>query len=237
MVGMPEGIRKLLVAYDVASYGGREKRQQLAIQQRLVDVLRYALGKAGVSAYELQEQGDGGLGLLPTGEGIDEPQVIADLVEALETGLCEVNEDLVTAVRIRLRLGLDEGIVHRAAHGFVGPAVTGVCRLRDAAVVREMLANSDADLIVVVADHLYRDSLEHRRSRKPAFAQASVTAKEFSAMAWIYLPEGIRTRPAPPSIPASAPPTAFAPHAENSPEQAAQAPSLKKALDVDPRLW
>lgn len=30
MIGMPEGVRKLLVAYDVAGYGGRGKRLELA---------------------------------------------------------------------------------------------------------------------------------------------------------------------------------------------------------------
>jgi hypothetical protein len=34
MIGMPEGVRKLLVAYDVEGYGGRGKRQEIATQRR-----------------------------------------------------------------------------------------------------------------------------------------------------------------------------------------------------------
>jgi hypothetical protein len=236
---MPEGVRKLLIAYDVVGYGGRGKRQQFAVQQRLVDVLSYALTEAKVSGYELQPEGDGGLGLLPTGDGVDEPRVIAILIASLEAGLAEINADLVAEARIRLRVALDEGVVHRAAHGFTGPAVVGVCRLRDAPVVRETLTASDADLIVVVADHLYRDAVADGRARGPGFTQTAVTVKEFSGTAWIYLPGG--ARPPSPSVPVSPPLTAAGQH--NPDEERSrvspspQAPSLKDALGTDPRLW
>jgi hypothetical protein len=51
----------------------------------------------------------------------------------LRTVLTELNEDLVEQARVRLRVGLHEGVVHRAPHGYVGPAVIelprGVCEL------------------------------------------------------------------------------------------------------------
>jgi hypothetical protein len=241
MIGMPEGVRKLLIAYDVAGYGGRGKRQQFAVQQRLVDVLGYALTEARVSGYELQPEGDGGLGLLPTGEGVDEPRVIATLIASLEDGLAEINADLVAEARIRLRVALDEGVVHRAAHGFTGPAVVGVCRLRDAPVVRETLAACDADLIVVMADHLYRDAVAGGRARRPAFTRAAVTVKEFSGTAWLYL-SGSARLPSP-LAPLSTP---LATAGQRDTDEAGErlsgsrpprAPSLKHALETDPRLW
>jgi hypothetical protein len=202
MIGMPEGFRTLLVAYDVEGYGGRGKRLEVATQQRLVDVLKYAFGEARVppDGYELQEQGDGGLALLRTGYGVDEPRVITTLIDALDAGLGQINEDLVDRARIRLRVALHEGVVHRAAHGFAGPAVTEVCRLRDAAAVKQKLANSRGNLIIVVADHLYRDVLAHTLGR--TFVRAEVTAKEFAATAWIFLPGDAESRaPDPPERP------------------------------------
>ena len=222
MIGMPESARKLLVAYDVAGYSGRGRRREVASQQRLVDVLHYAFAAAQVQGYELQEQGDGGLRLLPTGDGVDEVRVIADLIRALEDGLAEINGDLVAEARIRLRVALDEGVVQRAAHGFSGYAVTAVCRLRDASVVRESLAGSDADLIVVVADHLYQDVLADGYRRGPAFAQATVTAKEFTGEAWIYLPRNIAT-----ANPARIPVSGEVPNA----------PKLSAALRTNPQIW
>jgi hypothetical protein len=192
MVGMPAGVRKLLVAYDVEHYTGRGRRLEFSTQQRLVDVLTFAFGEAGVSAggYELQEQGDGGLALLPTGEGVDEPRMVIGLISALTAGLDELNEDLVAKAQVRLRVGLHEGVVNRAAHGFTGMAVDDVCRLRDSGAVRDMLAGSQAPLVVVVADHLYRDVLADSKYalRGAPFTQATVSAKEFTGIAWIYLP-------------------------------------------------
>jgi class 3 adenylate cyclase len=70
-----------------------------------------------------------------------------------------LNDDLVDEAKIRLRVGLHEGVVHRAAHGYVGPAVIEVCRLRDADPVRDALAASTAPMVAVAADGLYRDVL------------------------------------------------------------------------------
>lgn len=239
MVGVPDGVRKLLIAYDVAGYSGRLTWQQTAIQERLVRVLGFAFREGRVNDYELQEQGDGGLGLLPTGEGVDEPRVIAGLIAGLEEGLAQINDGLVTEARIRLRVGLDEGTVYRADHGFTGEAVTRVCRLRDSGAVRETLQASGSDLVVVLSDHLYRDAVAGGRARGPAFSAISVTAKEYSGTGWIYLPEGTHSSP---PVPRSAP--AAVPEEQHSDDQErsrisppAQASSLAKALRTDPRTW
>jgi hypothetical protein len=217
MIGMPEGVRKLLVAYDVEGYSGRAERLKITTQERLVAVLKYAFTAAHVSpdAYELQEQGDGGLALLPTGDGVDEPRVITTLIGALEAGLADINSDLVPSARIRLRVALDEGVVYRAAHGFAGLAVVHACRLRDADAVRDMLKNSTGNLVVVVADHLYRDVLADARVPGAAFVQAAVTVKELAAMAWVCLP-GDPARGQPPGagrsgVPGTASPAAVTP--------------------------
>jgi len=192
MTGMPEGVRKVCVAYDVANYSGRGTRREYATQRRLAELLELALRTAGLEpgSYEMQEQGDGGIALLPTGGAVDEPRMLVTLVRSLETGLTELNEDLVPQARIRLRVGLQEGVVHLAPHGYVGTAVIGACRLRDAGPVRDALrANADAVLVVAVADGLYADVLAHGHHGLPgsAFSRAEVRVKEFAASAWIYV--------------------------------------------------
>lgn len=189
---MREGIRKLCVAYDVEHYSGRGTRREYATQQRLADVLAFAFGEVGVSPddREVQEQGDGGIAFLPTGGTVDEPRLIVGLLNALLVGLADLNEDLVEPARIRLRVALQEGVVHRAAHGYVGPAVVEVCRLRDADAVREALARGRGPLVAAVADGLYRDVLAHGYHGLPAsaFTPVDVQVKTFSAKAWIYQP-------------------------------------------------
>jgi hypothetical protein len=105
MAGMLAGVRKLVVAYDVEHYSGRGTRREYVTQQRLSDVLEFAFRESGVpaDAAEVQEQGDGGLALLPTGGAVDEPRLIVGLINTLVQGLTELNEDLVEDAQIRLR--------------------------------------------------------------------------------------------------------------------------------------
>lgn len=189
---MGAGTRRLCVAYDVEQYSQRGTRREYATQRRLSDVLSFALTEAGQTPgdYALQEQGDGGLALLPTGGTVDEPRLIVGLLRALTNALTELNEDLVERAWVRLRVALHEGVVHEAPHGYVGPAVIEVCRLRDAGPVRDALAASRAPLVAVVADGLYRDVLSQGYHGLPgsAFTPVDVRVKTFSARAWIYLP-------------------------------------------------
>lgn len=198
---MQPGIRRLCVAYDIERYSGRGTRREYATQQRLADVLEFALGEAGLTTddYEIQEQGDGGIAFLPTGGTVNEPRILVGLIGALRTGLTELNEDLVEQAKVRLRVGLGQGVVHRAAHGYVGPAVVDVCRLRDAEAVRTMLADSGSPLVVVVSDGLYNDVLAHGYHGLPgsAFVPVDVQVKTFAGRAWIYLPGAQSQPPAP----------------------------------------
>jgi hypothetical protein len=233
MAGMRAGVRKLCVAYDVEQYSGRGTRREYATQQRLADALEFAFREAGVPAgdAEVQEQGDGGLALLPTGGAIDEPRLIVDLIGALVEGLNELNEDLVEQARVRLRVGLGEGVVHRAPHGYVGPAVIEVCRLRDSGPVRSALAGSDAPLVAVVADGLYRDVVSQGYHGLPAsaFTQVDVAVKSYSGKAWIYLP-GMRATGAI-HVPGVGSPAAD--NAVNSPDGS----RLDEFLDTEPDAW
>jgi hypothetical protein len=197
VTSMGAGTRRLCVAYDVEHYSQRGTLREYATQQRLLDVLQFAFGEAGLAPgeYEMQEQGDGGLALLPTGGAVDEPRLIVGLLGALRNALTELNDDLVDQAKIRLRIALQEGVVHVAAHGYVGPAVIDVCRLRDAGPVRDALARSTAPMVAVVADGLYRDVLSQGYHGLPgtAFAPVDVQVKSYQGKAWIYLPGEVRS--------------------------------------------
>jgi hypothetical protein len=189
---MPQGVRRLCVAYDIEAYSGKGTRRELAAQAQLADLLDYAFRESGLASdsCQVQMQGDGGLALLPTGDGVDEPRLLVRLIRAVETGLAENNEHLLPERRLRLRLALHQGVVHQASHGYAGPAVTEVCRIRDSAAVRDALAGSAGNLVVAVADGLYRDVLADGPYGLPGsvFSQVHVENKKYRADAWIYLP-------------------------------------------------
>jgi hypothetical protein len=229
MAGMQAGVRKLIVAYDVEHYSGRGTRREYATQQRLSDVLEFALRESRISpdSAEVQMQGDGGLALLPTGGTVDEPRLIVSIINAFVQGLIELNEDLVAEARVRLRLALQEGVVHPAPHGYVGPAVIEACRLRDSDPVRSALADGDAPLVVVVADGLYRDVLSQGYHGLPAsaFTPVDVQVKSYSGKAWIHLP-GAAKRPGP-----------AAAVRERGAGERADAVSLQDFLAAPPESW
>jgi DNA-binding CsgD family transcriptional regulator len=177
--------RKLVIAFD-GSVGLGDFAQE--VKRQIAGVLASALGEARVApgSYEMQAQGDGGLALLPAVDGVDEPRLIVSLIDALDSGLRRVNEDLALRPPIRLRVALDEGGVYRTVHGYAGPSVTAVRRLCDAAGVRSMLRASGAQLVVVVTDHLYRGILAHAPGR--TFIPVSLTTKQPDTLAWACLP-------------------------------------------------
>lgn len=223
MLRMPDGVRRLVFAYDVEGYGKRGTRLAHTTQQRLVDVLSYAFDEARVTpdTYETQEQGDGGITLLSVGGSVSEPWLVTSLIGALDAGLAQVNEDLTAGARIRLRVAFDAGAVWRAANGYSGDSVVSACRLRDAETVKDMLADSAGNLVAVVADHLYRDIRADQKGL--AFTEAHVTTKEFAAVAWIHLPGGASSASSPPA-------------SQSSPERGVS-PRLSDALKTDPGLW
>lgn len=229
MAGIGAGIRKVILAYDVEHYSGRGTRREYATQQRLSDTLDFVLRESGVppNAPEIQQQGDGGLALLPTGGTVDEPRLIVSLINALVAGLTELNEDLVAEARVRLRVGLHEGVVHPAPHGYVGPAVIEACRLRDSEPARSALADSDAPLVVIAADGLYRDVLSQGYHGLPsaAFTPVEVRVKSYSGKAWIYLP-GAAGRP-----------VAASPAGQEGAKPAGGRASLTDFLATPPDTW
>jgi len=227
MAGIPVGVRQLIVAYDVEHYSGRGTRREYATQQRLSDILEFAFEESSVPVGDakIQEQGDGGLALLPTGGTVDEPRLIVDLINAFIRGLAELNEDLVEDAQVRLRVGLHEGVVHRGAHGYVGSAVIEASRLRDSDPVRSALADSSAPLVVVAADGLYRDVLSqgYYGLSGSAFTPVEVQVKSYSGKAWIYLP-GATWQPRCPPSPAIE-------------QEGPQVSTLQDFLNTPPDTW
>jgi hypothetical protein len=104
--------------------------------------------------------------------------------------------------------------------------VIEACRLRDADPVRSALAGSDAPLVVVVADGLYRDVLSHGYHGLPAstFAPVEVQVKSYSGKAWTYLP--------------GAPyPGSEAPVGQGSGQALPSKSALREFLDNPPDAW
>lgn len=184
---------RLCLAADIERYSRLPSPKAEGAQQRLVDVLARARRRSGIdqTLVETQESGDGQFAVLPT--GLDESEVIPALVRELEIALREVNADMNERVRLRIRVALHRGFLHRGPNGWVGVAAIAVHRILDSDVVRAALAeNQQADFVLAVPDLLYRDVIAHGygllRPETFTATEARMPAKDFTEHIWIYLP-------------------------------------------------
>ncbi|MCQ0025047.1 hypothetical protein M4914_20310 [Streptomyces somaliensis DSM 40738] len=99
--------------------------------------------------------------------------------------------------RLRLRVGMNAGLVLDDGEGLVGRAVDLACRLCDSPAAKEVMARADdADLLVVVSGWLYDNVVsEGGRYVEPGhYRPARVRVKETDETAWFHIPR----RSAPP---------------------------------------
>jgi hypothetical protein len=224
----------LCIAYDVESYSGRDSRDQIDVQRRLALALEQVRALAGIAPGDFvnQEQGDGGLILLPTGGEVDEPLMIARFLSALESALADANRNLILDAQMRMRVVLVEGVVFAGANGYVGDAVVGAFRMCNAQPVRSALAAvPDANLVLVVSDGLYRDVVRHGHYGLPGaeFVRHTLELKEFSDVAWICVRRAHATPPGW-SAAAGAGPTGESGH---SPADERSTSLLSRTLDTE----
>jgi hypothetical protein len=175
-----DGAQRLCLAAGLEAYDGRTTLGHRDARQRLVDALAAAAQTAGAGPDLWQNQPgcDGLLAILPP--GLDPPRHLPDLLHGLRVALRETNRFVRAEARIRLRLGLQFGLVLAAADGFAGSAVIEACRLRDCGPVRALLrADPGTDLVVAASPRVHDEGLRaagfERVGSGPATAWISAT--------------------------------------------------------------
>ncbi|WP_275295686.1 hypothetical protein [Amycolatopsis sp. La24] len=185
--------RVLFVAVDAWQYGGRDGRQQAELQEVLASAVNSAAEAAGLdpAAWERQDSGDGFLALVHDSKA--ELALVDPFVRELDARLSRFNSSRRSENRLRLRLAIHHGSAMPAACGYAsqGPVVVG--RLLDAAPVRAALeAVPDANLVQVVSETIYRDSVRQLFTdlSPDDFTEVVVDTpdKGFRATAWVRVP-------------------------------------------------
>ncbi|OKJ60725.1 hypothetical protein AMK29_25550 [Streptomyces sp. CB02261] len=100
---------------------------------------------------------------------------------------------------LRLRIGMNAGLVVQDRHGLVGRAVDLAARLCDSPPAKRIMNEApEVDLLVVVSDWLYVNVVaEGGRYVEPDhYRQARIRSKETDEAAWFHVPR----RPAPPLV-------------------------------------
>ncbi|MEU7978563.1 hypothetical protein AB0B63_08530 [Micromonospora sp. NPDC049081] len=185
--------RHLVLTVDVERYSGRDNVLQWRVQQALPRIMRRAREELGLlpDGWLVQPSGDGQLAILP--QGTSERTIVTRLAPTVDRLLREHNHGLAPEARIRLRIGVHEGLVHLDGdNGFPGEAVVTACRLVDSPQLKATLRRfPEAQVALIVSDRLYQDVVRHYGDLRPEHflrVTASLPEKSFDAVAWIHLP-------------------------------------------------
>ncbi len=188
-------IHRLVVFGDACASGTLGMDAKKRMRAALYEAFGEAYAAIGVepSSVHQEDRGDGILAALRP--DVPPTLVVGRWVDTLYESLREHNAGRDR--RLRIRVGMNAGLVLDDGRGLVGRAVDLACRLCDSAAAKDVMDRAeDADLLVVVSDWLYANVvLEGGRYVEPGhYRQARVQAKETDETAWFHIPR----RPAPP---------------------------------------
>ena len=182
---------------DVERFGdpARTSLNQLAIREALYEALAEAFADSGIGwdSCVSEDRGDGALILIPP--EVPKTRLVAGLPGMLAVAVSRHNKGSSVPERMRLRVALHAGEVHRDAHGVAGVAVNHVFRLAEAPVVRSALAASSGVLALIVSDWYFTEVVRHDPAAEPgSYRQVQVIVKETAATGWIWVPDAASAR-------------------------------------------
>lgn len=182
--------RSMLVL-DVAGFGRLDNRAQLRVRTGLNAAVRAAFRGTGVrwSGLAVEDRGDGAIILAPP--TVSKVELLDPVLPNLAGQLREHNAAAEPGLRIRVRVSVHAGEVHRDATGWVGTDLNVACRLVSNPVVsRHLRLRPAADLLVVVSDAVYQAVVRHayRRIDPTTYEPVHIAIKELSTRAWVHLP-------------------------------------------------
>ncbi|MFI9009211.1 hypothetical protein ACIGNX_18485 [Actinosynnema sp. NPDC053489] len=175
--------RSILVV-DIAGFGRWSDPDQMTARHVLWHAMRTGLRAAGVrwSDLAVQNRGDGMMVLVPA--TVSKLDLLDPAIPRLVAVLREHNDSVPPDRRVRVRLGLHAGEVHRDPHGWVGSDLNTACRLTDSAPVREHLVGN---AVLVVSEVIHQGVVRHgyRRVDPTAYTSVDVALKELRTRAWV----------------------------------------------------
>ncbi|GGL95900.1 hypothetical protein GCM10010129_44730 [Streptomyces fumigatiscleroticus] len=200
----PDPLSHWIVLVDIEDYSLRAETAQATLHDELYRVVEFALARAGLDlgVCPAQDRGDGVLILVP--DGTSPTRLLRELVRGLDDALVEHHGKYNDEHRMRLRVGLHQGLVIRRGERWDGTAVNDLARLVDAGPVKQVLARARrAHLVVVVSDQVHRSVV---LGRYPGIDPAAYLPADFVTKhgeprrGWVTVPG----YPAPPGLPADA---------------------------------
>jgi eukaryotic-like serine/threonine-protein kinase len=168
----------------------RTNIDQLAVRDGLYEALIHAFEDSEISWSNCmtEDRGDGALILVPP--EVPKSLLVSRVPAALVDAVTTYNESRPIQTRMRLRIALHAGEVHRDAHGFASNAINHAFRLVEAPALKSALGNSPGVLALIVSEWFYDEVVRHAPESNPfSYRQVDVNVKETQTVAWIRLPD------------------------------------------------
>lgn len=180
-----------IVVVDIANFGRWTNQNQLRARAVLNKTVRAAFHEAGIgwSRLVVEDRGDGMIVLIPA--DVSKVNLLDPVIPSLATAIRRHNNVISTADRIRLRVSVHAGEIHRDRCGWAGADLNLPCRLVNAEPVYQQLRDSpEADLILVVSDLILHSVVRHgyRRIDPASYTPTQVITKEVNTRAWLHVP-------------------------------------------------
>ncbi|MDQ4032540.1 MAG: NB-ARC domain-containing protein, partial [Actinomycetota bacterium] len=188
----PLAVHRTIVAVDVEGFGDRCRTNphRVAVREGLYRAVREAFGGADIpwSDCHHEDRGDGILILAPP--EVAKSVFVESLPYRLVEGLGEHNSTHQEQERIRLRIALHAGELHRDDHGVAGASVNLAFRLLDADPLKSALAGSSGVLALVTSSWFFEEVVRHSSAANPrAYRPVRVRVKETDVLGWMHLPD------------------------------------------------
>ncbi|SPT58583.1 Uncharacterised protein [Actinomadura madurae] len=185
------GLNCSVLFCDIAGFGdpSRDDDDRQVVRDVTYTILLQALDASGVPPSDLyrEDRGDGALVIVsprvPTASLVD------PLAGHLALALRRHNHRASAAVRVQLRVALHVGPVAPDAEGVNGQVIIQTARLLEAPVLKTALAETGADLGFIVSPFVYDAFVSHLKGPLDprAFERVTLTVKETTTEAWMYL--------------------------------------------------
>ncbi len=153
----PEPFSHWIVLLDIEDFSLRPENAQATLHEELYDVVELALGRAGLGLADcrVQDRGDGMLILVPV--DTSPTRLLREFQRGLDDALSAHRAKFKEDHGMRLRVGLNQGLVIRKRKRWTGTAINELARLVDAGPVKRVLAEARrALLVLVVSENVHR---------------------------------------------------------------------------------
>lgn len=184
-------LHRAILGVDIEGFADRRRTNldQVAMRDGLYRCLRTAFAVSGIdwTACYCEDRGDGALILVPP--EVPKSLLVVHLPEELSSVLRSHNEAQAPESRIRVRLVVHAGEVHRDDYGVAGTAINVAFRLLEAGPLKRALSETSGPVAVIASQWFFEEVIRHTPASWPAtYRQVRVQVKETDELAWIRLP-------------------------------------------------